>query len=376
MAHEFYGRPGVELDCIGVTGTNGKTTVTYMLEALLSQRGPVGVMGTVEMRYGTVAQPAARTTPESVDLMAGLGAMRDAGMRYAVMEVSSHALEQRRAEGVPFEAAVFTNLTQDHLDYHGDMHSYFQAKARLFNQLLPQAKAQGKTGLAVVGWDDPKGRELADSCRALGLPTLSFGFSQGADVRGLEPRAGIDGSQCLMRYKGRDYEARTPLVGRFNLLNLLTAAAVGLGLGLEPEAVLRALGSCAGVPGRLQRVGREKPAVFVDYSHTPDALVNATGALKPLTKGRLICVFGAGGDRDPMKRPLMGQAVAKGADLAVLTSDNPAHRRPSGHYPRQVQPGLDQNGCNDTELQRLSGERTGVIYVSEPDREAGPSAWP
>ena len=364
MAHEFYGRPGGDLDCIGVTGTNGKTTVTYMLESLLSQRGPAGVMGTVEMRYADVVRPAAMTTPESVDLMAGLADMRDAGMAYGIMEVSSHALEQRRAEGVPFEAAVFTNLSQDHLDYHGDMQSYFEAKARLFTQMLPRAISQGKTGLAVLGWDDARGRELAARCRKLGLTALSFGFEDGADVRGLAPATDIEGGACLVSYQGREFEARTPLVGRFNLLNLLAAAAVGLGLGMSPEEVTRGLAACKGVPGRLQRVGRGGPAVFVDYSHTPDALVNATGALRPLTKGRLICVFGAGGDRDPLKRPIMGRAVAEGADLAVLTSDNPRTEDPRAIM-AQVQEGLLE--CGSRKAQRLNGDQSGV-FVSQPDR--------
>ena len=364
MAHEFYARPGHALNCIAVTGTNGKTTVTYMLEALLSQMGGVGVMGTVELRYGRVARPAAMTTPESVDLMAGLAEMRDAGMLSAVMEVSSHALEQRRAEGIPFEAAVFTNLSQDHLDYHGDMESYFEAKARLFTQILPKAAAAGKTGLAVLGWDDPKGRELARRCRELGLPAVSFGFSEGADVRGQGPEVGLEGGVCRVSYQDQEFEARTPLVGRFNLLNLLAAAAVGLGLGMSSQKVAQGLAACRGVPGRLERVGEGGPAVFVDYSHTPDALVNATGALKPLTKGRLICVFGAGGDRDPMKRPIMGRAVARGADLAVLTSDNPRTEDPLAIM-AQVREGLLECGCR--QAGRLNGDESGV-FVSQPDR--------
>ncbi|BEQ16362.1 UDP-N-acetylmuramoyl-L-alanyl-D-glutamate--2,6-diaminopimelate ligase [Desulfoferula mesophila] len=367
MADRFYARPSRHLCLVGVTGTNGKTTVSYLVESLLAQRGPAGLLGTVEQRYPGKRRASSMTTPESVDLQALLAEMLGAGVKGVVMEVSSHALEQHRAAGCRFDAAVFTNLTRDHLDYHGDMDAYFQAKRRLFNQLLPQAKRQGKDPAAVICADDPKGSHLAGEATGLHLRTLTYGFSQAARVRGISPVLKLSGGRCLVDWPAGSFEMSTPLVGLYNLQNALAATAVGLALDFEPAEIQRALDAVPGVPGRLQRVvgAPGDPSVFVDYAHTDQALASVLAALRPLTPGRLICVFGAGGDRDQGKRPLMGRAVGIGADLAVLTSDNPRSEDPLAVM-AMVEQGLTATGSRlvrdlDTE---------GPAYVSEPSRAA------
>ncbi len=363
LAAEFHGRPSREMTVVGITGTNGKTTVSYLVESLLARRGQVGVIGTVETRFAGRRAPAAMTTPESVELQALLARMREAGVDQAVMEVSSHALEQHRADAVEFDVAVFTNLTRDHLDYHGDMAAYLAAKLRLFKELLPASRSGGKPGVAVVCVDSEAGQEVARAVEEAGLTLWTYGFHPQARVRGQEPRLDLAGGSCLVTWPGGGFPARTCLVGRYNLQNLLAAAAVGLALGLAPGEIAAGLEACPGVPGRLQRVGgaQARPAVFVDYAHTDDALRQVLAALRPLTPGRLICVFGAGGDRDPGKRPLMGQAVGQGADLAVLTSDNPRSEEPEAIM-AMIEPGLREAG-----MAPLSSP-AGRGYVRQPDR--------
>jgi len=366
MASRFFGQPSRQMTCIGITGTNGKTTVSYLLESVFSRRGPVGVLGTVEYRYGEHRRPAPLTTPDAVWLQSLLAEMRAAGVKQAVMEISSHALEQHRADGVLLDAAVFTNLSRDHLDYHGDMESYFQAKLGLFQRLLPDSRRAGKPALAVAWSEDSWGSRVLARARELGLSAWSFGFDHQATVQGGEIKLTLAGSSLKVAWPGGRRRVRTSLVGRYNLLNLLAAAAVGLGLGMEPDEVFAGLAALKGVPGRLERVEgpRRHPAVFVDYAHTDDALRNVLAALKPLTPGRLICVFGAGGDRDPGKRPLMGRAVARGADLAVLTSDNPRSEDPLAIM-AMIEPGLQEEGWRRVES--LAGRLEGA-YLAVADR--------
>ncbi len=366
-AARFYGQPSRRMRLVGVTGTNGKTTVSYLVEALLANRGEAGLLGTVEVRYPGFKRQAEMTTPESLDLQVTLAAMHRAGVQGVVMEVSSHALEQNRVVGCWFDAAVFTNLSRDHLDYHGDMESYFQAKRRLFSELLPAARSIGKDPAAVICLDDPKGSRLAGEAAGLGLRTLTYGFSSAARVRGHEATSTLQGSSCLVAWPTGSFEACTTLVGAYNLQNLLAAVATGLALGLEPTEISEALAAMPGVPGRLERVAGPAgaPTVFVDYAHSDQALTTVLAALKPLTPGRLICVFGAGGDRDQGKRPLMGRAVGAGADLAVLTSDNPRSEAPPAIM-AMIEPGLAAAGAIKSDS--LTGE--GPAYVTEPDRAA------
>ncbi|KMY65655.1 hypothetical protein AAU61_20975 [Desulfocarbo indianensis] len=366
LAAAYQGNPSHGMTVVGVTGTNGKTTTSYLVEAVLAGRGPTGVIGTVETRFAGQAAPAAMTTPESVELQGLLARMLAAGVGRAVMEVSSHALCQHRPDGVEFDAAVFTNLTRDHLDYHGSMDAYLAAKLRLFRELLPESRAAGKPGTAVVCLDGPYGGAVAGAALEAGLPLWTYGFHPEARVRGLEPGLSLAGGSCRVVWPGGEFAAHTPLVGRYNLQNLLAACAVGLALGMGPEDIAAGLAACPGVPGRLQRVGgpQARPAVFVDYAHTDDALSQALGALKPLTKGRLICVFGAGGDRDHGKRPLMGLAVGRGADSALLTSDNPRTEEPAAIL-AMIEPGLREAG-----QRRINSLREGAGYVVQADRAA------
>lgn len=322
------------LRVIGVTGTNGKTTTAALLEHLFTAAGRrVGVLGTVTYRWPGHSEAAPLTTPDPLSLHAMLARMAEAGVDLAVMEVSSHALAQQRVAGVPFAGAAFTNLTQDHLDFHQDMESYFRAKARLFLE-LPRADK-----VMAVNADDPWGRRLLELCPG----ALSFGLGRGAPGRrhlwGEVLASGTAGTHLHMRLAGEEWELRSPLVGAFNAANLLTAQAVALELGLPPSA-MGALETFTGVCGRLERVSNPQGLhVFVDYAHTPDALVNVLTALRGAGFGRIVAVFGCGGDRDRTKRPLMGEAVARHADVAVLTSDNPRNEDP-GAILADVLPGL------------------------------------
>jgi UDP-N-acetylmuramoyl-L-alanyl-D-glutamate--2,6-diaminopimelate ligase len=364
LAAKFFGNPSRSMTMVGITGTNGKTTTSYLIESVLARLGQTGVIGTVEARFAGQTLPAPMTTPESVELQALLADMRSAGVNQAVMEVSSHALEQHRADFVEFDAAVFTNLTRDHLDYHGDMETYLSAKLRLFRDLLPASRQAGKPAAAIVCLDGEYGQAVTRAVQEAGLTLWTYGFDAKAKVRGEDPALGLDGGSCRVVWPGGEFNARTSLVGHYNLQNLLAAATVGLSLGMPPEEIAAGLEACEGVPGRLQRVGgaSARPAVFVDYAHTDDALTQVLAALKPLTKGRLICVFGAGGDRDHGKRPLMGLAVGKAADAAVLTSDNPRTEDPSAIM-AMVEPGLKEAGLPRSETLQGCG-----LYVTEPDR--------
>ena len=326
---------------VGVTGTNGKTTVTYLVERLFSAAGrTAGVLGTVSYRWPGFSMDAPLTTPDCLSLHEMLSRMDKAGVDLAVMEVSSHALDQRRVAGLAFDAAVLTNLTQDHLDYHHDMETYFQAKARLFRELPKDGKAW------IVNHEDPYGLRLLEEGRAAGRDVLGYGLDTPpagmpairAEVRAMSA-AGLD---LAIDYQGRRFDLKSPLVGRHNVMNLLAAMGVGLRLGL-PAADMQALADFTGVRGRLERVVNPRGLnVFVDYAHTPDALVNVLSAVKALGVRRLVCVFGCGGNRDRAKRPLMGQAVCRHADVAVLTSDNPRHEDPLAII-EDVRPGL--SGC-------------------------------
>lgn len=364
LAAEFFGNPSRSMTLVGITGTNGKTTTMYLIESILARRGQAGLIGTVEARFAGQAKPAAMTTPESVELQGLLAEMRAVGVSQAVMEVSSHALEQHRADGVEFDAAVFTNLSRDHLDYHGHMDAYLKAKLRLFRDLLPASLAAGKAAAAVVCIDGEFGPAVARAVQEAGLPLWTYGFNSEAKLRGLDPRLGLEGGSCRVVWPGGEFRAHTPLVGHYNLQNLLAAATVGLVLGMQPAEIAAGLEACEGVPGRLQRVDgpKARPAVFVDYAHTDDALTQVLAALKPLTKGRLICVFGAGGDRDPGKRPLMGLAVGRGADVALLTSDNPRTEEPSAIM-AMIEPGLQEAGMSPARTLQNGG-----TYLTQPDR--------
>jgi UDP-N-acetylmuramoyl-L-alanyl-D-glutamate--2,6-diaminopimelate ligase len=314
VADEFFGRPSEELLVAGVTGTNGKTTTAFLLRSILDAAGlRPGLVGNIERVVGGEARPAVLNTPEAIDLQRLFRAMLDAGDRSAAVEASSHASVQHRLDRVRFAVLVFTNLTQDHLDFHGTMERYFEAKRRLF-QVEPRPPAAVNVG-------DPWGRRLAQELEG----ALTFGLADDADVRpeGLELAA--DGA----RFRAAGIDLRTHLRGRFNVENVLAAVAAARLLGIDDDAIASGVEALRGVPGRLEPVDEGQPfTVLVDYAHTPDSLENVLRAARDVGDGRVVCVFGCGGDRDRAKRPLMGRVASELADVAILTSDNPRSEDP------------------------------------------------
>jgi len=325
LAAAFYGDPSSSMTLIGITGTNGKTTTSYLIESILMEaEKSVGVMGTVNYRYEGQFYPAPTTTPESLDLQKNLQAMREAGVTHAVLEVSSHALDMQRVRGIDFDVALFTNLTRDHLDYHGSMENYFKAKQLLFTQGLGESGKE--RNFAVINIDDSWGEELLRT--ALGT-LYRYGAQKKGDVWPERTEESAEGLRASVRTPRGNLNIRSPLIGRHNLYNILAAVSTGEVLELSPQAIVAGIEKLSRVPGRLERVpGGNGIRVFVDYAHTGDALERALETLRRIVSGRLIVVFGCGGDRDRGKRAVMGKAAALGSDLAVLTSDNPRTEDP------------------------------------------------
>jgi UDP-N-acetylmuramoyl-L-alanyl-D-glutamate--2,6-diaminopimelate ligase len=320
LAAIFYGHPSERLIVVGVTGTNGKTTTTYLLTSIFESAGlPCGRIGTVGYRVGHEERPAARTTPEAPDLQRMLREMVDEGAAACAIEVSSHALELKRVDFVRFAAAVFTNLTRDHLDFHGDMESYFAAKRKLFERLPADAPA-------AINVDDPRGARLAE---AVGTP-ITYGITQAADVRPVELSLTLTGIEGVVQSPAGTFRLRMSMPGRPNAYNALGAAAVAIGLHLPLKDIEAGLMHVPTVPGRFEVVSSaaDDVSVIVDYAHTDDALKNLLETARALTRQRIITVFGCGGDRDRTKRPLMGAVAARLSDLVVLTSDNPRSEDP------------------------------------------------
>jgi UDP-N-acetylmuramoyl-L-alanyl-D-glutamate--2,6-diaminopimelate ligase len=359
-AANLHGRPADAMKVAGVTGTNGKTTVTWLVEACAAAAAlPAGVLGTITHRWPGATLPAGHTTPESTEVQALLARMRDAGARIAVLEVSSHALAQERVAGIRFSVAAFTNLTRDHLDYHGDMEAYFHAKRRLFAEHL------APDGTAVVNARDPAGARLADQIGP-GRRVWRYGTRGDDALRARDPRMGLSGTEVTLETPAGAIPVRSPLVGAHNLENLLCAAGVARALGIPAEAVGRGLSASAGAPGRLERASARGVNVFVDYAHTDDALARVVAALRALSPRRLVTVFGCGGDRDRGKRPLMGRAAAA-SDLVVVTSDNPRGEDPLAVI-REIVPGVEAAGLRP--LSPEAARRGEPGYLVEPDRRA------
>jgi len=319
-AANFYGHPSARMKVVGVTGTKGKTTTTYLIEAILRASGAAaGVIGTIEYRRPGWRVPAPRTTPEAPDLQALLRDMLDAGVTHCVMEVSSHALEQKRVWGVSYDVAVFTNLSGEHLDYHPSMESYFEAKKKLFT-------LNHKKRAAVVNLDDPWGEKLVAE---LPMKTVTFGLAPAAIVRAVKPVLSPEGIEVQITYPGGTMKLRSSLVGRHNLSNLLAATAAALALNVAPSDIVKGAAALAGVPGRFERVPNSRGLhVVVDYAHTDNALEHVLMTAREFKPRRVIVVFGAGGDRDRAKRERMGRVAARLADWTVLTSDNPRSEDP------------------------------------------------
>ncbi|MGB9662932.1 MAG: UDP-N-acetylmuramoyl-L-alanyl-D-glutamate--2,6-diaminopimelate ligase [Moorellaceae bacterium] len=343
LAARYYGYPSRRLRLFGVTGTNGKTTTTYLLETLLRRAGrSAGLIGTIVDRLGEKTFPAEHTTPESLDLQRLLAWMEQNGAGEVVMEVSSHALALERVRGTEFDVAVFTNLTQDHLDFHADMDAYFACKARLFQELGRGVKAGPK--YAVINADDPRAGELISLTKT---PVVTYGFRPEAEVRAENVRVEATGSTLEIIYSGKRCALRLNLIGKFNVYNALAAWAVAWQEGLDLNMVARALAEVPGVPGRFERVDAGQDfTVIVDYAHTPDGLQNVLQAARQLTRGKLIVVFGCGGDRDRKKRPLMGEVAARGADFCLITSDNPRSEDPEAII-NEILPGVERAGAGE-----------------------------
>lgn len=360
-AANWYGRPSGTMAVAGVTGTNGKSTTVCLVEAMAAAAGRVtGLVGTIEYRVSGRRLPATHTTPGPVELCGLLSEMRDAGVDTVAMEVSSHALGMRRADGVSFDVVAFTNLSRDHLDFHGDMESYLEAKARLFGPL----GFNGKAATAVINIDDAAGRALAGRTRFRTL-AVSESAGTGADVHPLACAATLDGIDGEISVGGSRVRVRSRLIGRHNLMNISVAAGVAHALGIPNRALEQGIASVAAVPGRLQRVENRRGVMcLVDYAHTDDALRNVLSALRRLAPKRIITVFGCGGDRDRGKRPLMGEAAATMSDVVVVTSDNPRTEDPAAII-AEILPGVLRAGRPEIGPAALAEAVSGFAVIAD-----------
>ena len=351
MAASFFGNPTRDLPLIGITGTNGKTTTSYLLEGILTAAGlPAAVLGTISYRFGSTCIEASHTTPESTELQGIFRQLVDAGAKAFVMEVSSHSLEQRRVDGSVFDVGIFTNLTRDHLDYHGTMQAYGSAKQRLFSELL---RPDDRTPLrhAVINADDPAAEEFIG---AAACPVIRYGLTPGSEVTVREVTSSVDGISALLVTPQGEQRFHSRLLGGFNLSNILAAAAAGIALKLPLTAIVLGIEQHTTVPGRLERVENDSGITcLVDYAHTGDALENVLSTLQELATARIITVFGCGGDRDNGKRPIMGRVAASYSDLAIVTSDNPRTEDPHDIL-RQIREGILPLGLREYGLDELT----------------------
>lgn len=364
----FFGQPSKGVPLIGITGTNGKTTTSYLVEGVMEAAGyPAALLGTISYRFGDMKFEANHTTPESTELQEILRQLVDAGAKACVMEVSSHSLEQRRVDGCHFDVAIFTNLTRDHLDYHGNMESYRNAKLRLFSELLQPDQSKPERA-AVINSDDP----AADSFyAAAGCRVIRYGLKPGADVTAKNLTSSVDGISGTVVTPRGEAAFSSELVGDYNLSNILAAVAAGVALQIPLETIIKGIRQHKTVPGRLEKVpNRRGVSCLVDYAHTGDALENVLTTLKKLATGRIITVFGCGGDRDNGKRPIMGKIAAEQSDLAIVTSDNPRTEDPYKIL-NQIKAGITPLGIREyqpEELQQQPAEK-GFVTV-ENRREA------
>jgi UDP-N-acetylmuramoyl-L-alanyl-D-glutamate--2,6-diaminopimelate ligase len=360
LALAFYANPFKTITLIGITGTNGKTTTSYLLESMIKAAcGKPGVLGTVNYRFSQKQFPAPVTTPESLDLIRFSREMVDDGATHIVMEVSSHALDQGRTQDCPFNVAVFTNLSRDHLDYHKTMDEYFAAKSRLFKEL--RAGKSGRQPSAVINLDDPRGKDLVAMTQAA---VFTYGLGKECQVSADAIQMDRNGLKFRLRTPAGEGVVRSPLIGDFNVYNILAAAGAGIAMNLPFEDVVQGIEALKSVPGRLERVeNRRRLTLVVDYSHTPDALLKAMKSLKPYVKDRLITVFGCGGDRDRGKRYDMGRLAGEHSDVAFITSDNPRTEDPLSIV-KEIEKGMLDSG-----LKKGGGNtHPGKGYFLEVDR--------
>jgi len=404
----FFSHPSRRMVLVGVTGTNGKTTVTYLVESIFSAAGMVpGVIGTINYRYRGRISPAPHTTPESIDLQALLAEMAEAGVRSVAMEVSSHALAMERVRGIEFDVGLFTNLSRDHLDFHGNMEHYFSTKRRLFTDYLRASSKRKK--FAVIHGGGPRGTELLGAVREIGLGCVSYGMGHEWDIHPLEFERHLGGLRGKIQMKDQEVDFSSRLIGAANMENILGSVGVGFALGLPPHAIAEGIARLESVPGRLEKVQNALGiTVLVDYAHTPDALERALLSLREVPRGsgvlalglptpssscgslgvrtpdpfvpKLICVFGCGGDRDRGKRPLMGEVAARLSDVAVLTSDNPRSEEPLKIL-EEIEEGVKQTAMKKFQISDLRSQipdpkskienlKLESGYFVEPDRRA------
>jgi UDP-N-acetylmuramoyl-L-alanyl-D-glutamate--2,6-diaminopimelate ligase len=364
----FNNNPTATLPLVGITGTNGKTTTTYLIEAVMAAAGlPAAVLGTISYRFGGTSMEASHTTPESTELQAAFRELKEAGAMAFVMEVSSHALEQKRVDGCHFDVGIFSNLTRDHLDYHGSMASYLEAKALLFTDLLRASKEKPRRR-AVINMDDPYGEIIAGLCSC---PVVTFGIQGQCDVRPVNLKSSVNGISATLITPAGEFDFASRLLGRFNLSNILAAAAAGFALNLPLHSIKYGIENHATVPGRMERVeNRRGITCLVDYAHTGDALENVLSTLKEIAIGRIITVFGCGGDRDSGKRPIMGSIAAGMSDLAIVTSDNPRTEEPFSIL-EQIKNGITPLGLPEYRPDQLTAGFAGKGFVLlENRREA------
>ena len=352
IAARFFGNPSEQLFLNGITGTNGKTTVTWLTESIFKAAGfNTGVIGTINVRYNGSTYETPVTTPDSPELQRILADMVQSGVTHVIMEVSSHAVDLSRIDHCSFNTGVFTNLSQDHLDYHNTMKAYWRCKKDFFTKIL-QPRNSKNPGCAVINTDDVKGKELA---ARLAPPVLTTGLDSDADITCRDITDNISGIAATLVVGDTSVKIGSPLTGRFNIENILSAAGAARAAGISPDAIKKGIEACTAIPGRLERIDNTQDRfVFVDYAHTPDALASILEILSNRAENRLITVFGCGGDRDPSKRPLMAKAASKQSDIVIVTSDNPRSEDPEKIID-EILPGIDN-----------SIEKENVIV--EPDR--------
>jgi UDP-N-acetylmuramoyl-L-alanyl-D-glutamate--2,6-diaminopimelate ligase len=364
----FFRNPSAKMTLIGITGTNGKTTTTYLAESILRGAGfKTGVIGTIDYHFGGTVHRATTTTPESYDLQKILKHMLEEAISHVIMEVTSHALHQHRIEGCHFDIGVFTNCTPDHLDYHRTMDHYFESKTSLFTHFL--RKSMKPQSLALINLDDPKGQLLWEK---LLLPKMSYGLNGERHIYAEDIHASITGLSAMAITPQGNFALRSPLLGEFNLYNILASVGIGLALKVHLDEVRGGIEALGGVPGRVERIQNEKGFhIFVDYAHTPDALeriLRTMGDFKG--RGRIITVFGCGGDRDRGKRPLMGAIAGHYSDLAVITSDNPRTEDPAAII-EEIEEGMRAESIREMDQKEVSGGFKKKGYVKVLERREG-----
>jgi UDP-N-acetylmuramoyl-L-alanyl-D-glutamate--2,6-diaminopimelate ligase len=364
LSRNFFSDPSARMCLIGVVGTNGKTTITYLMEEILNTAGfQVGVLGTINYRFSGKIQSAPNTTPESFEFQKILREMVDEGITHVVSEVSSHALDLRRVDDCAFDRGIFTNLSQDHLDYHGTMDQYFKAKERFFTEVIP---AGGKKGASIiVNGDDPWGRKIIKKAT---LPVDTYGLEGDCWVTAQPWKLTLDGIKATLHDGDNAWEIKSNLIGKFNLYNILAAVTAALSLGLERETICRGVKNMKQIPGRLEKINKPgEPHIFVDYAHTEDALQRVLQDLDAFREGRVITVFGCGGDRDRGKRPRMGRAAVSWSDLTIITSDNPRMEDPLAII-SEIESGIRECPVVKIERSEAVNYTGGKAYSIVPER--------